>query len=105
VVVFLTRQPSSCLLHLVCAATPASTTAPEAGQARCTVDKIDPGELFPTVGILVTNRSLPDERVFAFYNQRSTVNSSPMRDLGPIGIHEHFFMDLLQMPNASRAKA
>lgn len=31
-----------------------------------------PGELLPTTGFLVTNRSLPNERVFAFYNQRGT---------------------------------
>ena len=28
--------------------------------------------MFPTVGFLVTNRSLPNERVFAFYNDRGT---------------------------------
>lgn len=32
-----------------------------------------PGELFPKVGFIVTNRSLPNERVLAFYNQRGTV--------------------------------
>lgn len=31
-----------------------------------------PGELFPQVGFIVTNRSLPNERVLAFYNQRGT---------------------------------
>ena len=31
-----------------------------------------PGELFPTVGFIVTNRSLPNERVLAFYNDRGT---------------------------------
>ena len=31
-----------------------------------------PGELFPTVGFVVTNRSLPNERVLAFYNDRGT---------------------------------
>jgi hypothetical protein len=30
------------------------------------------GELFPRVGFIVTNRSLPNERVLAFYNQRGT---------------------------------
>jgi len=29
-----------------------------------------PGELFPRVGFMVTNRSLPNERVLAFYNDR-----------------------------------
>ena len=31
-----------------------------------------PGELFPRVGFIVTNRSLPNERVLAFYNDRGT---------------------------------
>ncbi len=31
-----------------------------------------PGALFPTVGFIVTNRSLPNERVPAFYNDRGT---------------------------------
>ncbi len=31
-----------------------------------------PGELFPTIGFIVTNRSLPNERVPAFYNDRGT---------------------------------
>ena len=31
-----------------------------------------PGELFPRVGFIVTNRSLPNERVLAFYNGRGT---------------------------------
>ena len=31
-----------------------------------------PDELFPTVGFIVTNRSLPNERVLAFYNGRGT---------------------------------
>ncbi len=30
------------------------------------------GELYPRVGFIVTNRSLPNERVLAFYNQRRT---------------------------------
>ncbi len=30
------------------------------------------GELFPRVGLIVTNRGLPNERVLAFYNQRGT---------------------------------
>jgi len=43
-------------------------------KARRIVAKIEfcPGELFPTVGFLVTNRSLPNDRVFAFNNQRGT---------------------------------
>ncbi len=41
---------------------------------RRVVAKIEfhPGELFPTVGFIVTNRSLPNERVLAFYNGRGT---------------------------------
>jgi hypothetical protein len=31
-----------------------------------------PGELFPRVGFIVNNRSLPNERVLAFYNGRGT---------------------------------
>jgi len=31
-----------------------------------------PGQLFPTVGFIVTNRSLPNEQVLAFYNGRGT---------------------------------
>lgn len=43
-------------------------------KARRVVAKIEfhPGELFPTVGFIVTNRSLPNERVLAFYNGRGT---------------------------------
>ena len=43
-------------------------------KARRVVTKIEfhPGELFPRVGFIVTNRSLPNERVLAFYNQRGT---------------------------------
>jgi hypothetical protein len=41
-------------------------------KARRVVAKVEfhPGELFPRVGFIVTNRSLPNERVLAFYNQR-----------------------------------
>jgi hypothetical protein len=41
---------------------------------RRVVAKVEfhPGELFPCVGFIVTNRSLPNERVFAFYNDRGT---------------------------------
>ena len=43
-------------------------------KARRVVAKVEfhPGELFPRVGFIVTNRSLPNERVLAFYNQRGT---------------------------------
>jgi len=41
-------------------------------KARRVVAKVEfrPGELFPTVGFIVTNRSLPNEQVLAFYNGR-----------------------------------
>lgn len=41
---------------------------------RRIVSKVEfhPGELFPRVGFIVTNRSLPNERVLAFYNGRGT---------------------------------
>ena len=41
---------------------------------RRVVAKVEfhPGELFPRVGFIVTNRSLPNERVLAFYNDRGT---------------------------------
>jgi len=43
-------------------------------KARRVVAKVEfhPGELFPRVGFIVTNRSLPNERVLAFYNERGT---------------------------------
>ena len=43
-------------------------------KARRVVAKVafHPGELFPRVGFIVTNRSLPNARVFAFYNDRGT---------------------------------
>jgi hypothetical protein len=43
-------------------------------KARRVVAKVEfhPGELFPRVGFIVTNRSLPNERVLAFYNGRGT---------------------------------
>lgn len=34
--------------------------------------EFNPGELFPRVGFIVTSRSLPNERVLAFYNDRAT---------------------------------
>ena len=43
-------------------------------KSRRVVAKVEfhPGELFPTIGFIVTNRSLPNERVLAFYNGRGT---------------------------------
>jgi hypothetical protein len=42
--------------------------------ARRVVAKVEwhPGELYPSVGFVVTNLSRPAERVVAFYNQRGT---------------------------------
>ena len=43
-------------------------------KARRVVAKVEfhPGELFPRIGFIVTNRSLPNARVLAFYNDRGT---------------------------------
>jgi hypothetical protein len=43
-------------------------------KSRRLVAKVEfhPGELFPRVGFIVTNRGLPNERVLAFYNDRDT---------------------------------
>ena len=43
-------------------------------KARRVVAKVEfhPGELFPRVRFIVTNRSLPNARVLAFYNDRGT---------------------------------
>jgi hypothetical protein len=43
-------------------------------KSRRVVSKVEfhPGELFPRVGFIVTNRSLPNERVLVFYNGRGT---------------------------------
>ena len=46
-----------------------------------------PGELFPRVGFIVTNRSLPNERVLAFYNQRGIAEQQRCR-LRRIGVGE-----------------
>ncbi len=46
----------------------------EWAKPRRVVSKVEfhPGELFPRVGFIVTNRSLPNKRVLAFYNDRGT---------------------------------
>jgi hypothetical protein len=43
-------------------------------KSRRVVAKVEwhPGELYPTVGFIVTNMTRPSERVVAFYNQRGT---------------------------------
>ena len=33
-----------------------------------------PGELYPRIGIIITNLTRPAERVVAFYNLRGTAN-------------------------------
>jgi hypothetical protein len=50
-------------------------------KARRIVAKVEfhPGELFPTVGFIVTNRSLPNERLLAFYNDRALPSSTSKR--------------------------
>ncbi len=51
---------------------------------RRVVAKVEfhPGELFPTVGFIVTNRSLPNERVLVFYNGRGTAEQHPLAHAG-----------------------
>ena len=50
-------------------------------KSRRVVAKVEfhPGELFPTIGFIVTNRSLPNERVLAFYNGRAPPSSTSRR--------------------------
>jgi hypothetical protein len=50
------------------------TWAKSWSKARRVVAKIEfhPGELFPRVSFIVTNRSLPNARGLAFYNERGT---------------------------------
>ena len=64
------RQPN----HVVPRYTSIHYRAKSWSKARRIVANIEfrLGELFPTVGFLVTNHSLPNERVFAFYNDRGT---------------------------------
>jgi hypothetical protein len=38
--------------------------------------ELHPGELFPRVGFIATNRSLHNEQVLAFYNDRGKPNST-----------------------------
>lgn len=74
-VAFLTKRPRGRPPnHVVRRYTSFRYRAKSWSKARRIVAKIEfhPGELFPTVGFLVSNRSLPNERVFAFYNARGT---------------------------------
>ena len=74
-VTFLTRRrPGRPPNHLVRHYTSFQYRAKSWSKPRRIVTKVEfhPGELFPTVGFIVTNRSLPNERVLAFYNDRGT---------------------------------
>jgi hypothetical protein len=68
------RRPGRPPHHVVRRFTSFHYRAQSWSKPRRVVAKIDfhPGELFPRVGFIVTNRSLPNERVFAFYNDRGT---------------------------------
>ncbi len=68
------RRPSRPPSHVVRLYTSFHYRAKSWSKARRVVAKVEfhPGELFPTVGFIVTNRSLPNERVLAFYNRRGT---------------------------------
>ena len=68
------RRPSRPPSHVVRLDTSFHYRAKSWSKARRVVAKVEfhPGQLFPTVGFIVTNRSLPNERVLAFYNRRGT---------------------------------
>jgi Transposase DDE domain group 1 len=68
------RRPGRPSSHVVRHYTSFHYRAKSWSKARRVVAKIEfhPGELFPRVGFIVTNRGLPNERVLAFYNQRGT---------------------------------
>ncbi len=68
-----------------CASTPASTTGRKAGQrpaASWRRSSFNPGEPFPIVGIIVTNRSLPNGRVLAFCQGRGTAEQHLLAHAG-----------------------
>ena len=69
-----TRRPGRPPNHVVRQYTSFHYRAKSWSKARRVVAKVEfhPGELFPRVGFIVTNRSLPNERVLAFYNGRGT---------------------------------
>jgi hypothetical protein len=74
-IVWLTkRRPGPPPNHVVRQYTSFHSRAKSWSKARRVVAKVEvhPGELFPRVGFIVTNRSLPNERVLAFYNGRGT---------------------------------
>ena len=68
------RRPGRPPHHVVRHYTSFHYRAKSWSKARRVVAKVEfhPGELFPRVGFIVTNRSLPNERVLAFYNDRGT---------------------------------
>jgi hypothetical protein len=68
------RSPGRPPNHVVRQYTSFHYRAKSWSKARRIVAKVEfhPDELFPRVGFIVTNRSLPNERVLAFYNQRGT---------------------------------
>jgi hypothetical protein len=68
------RRPGRPPNHVVREYTSFHYRAKSWSKPRRVVAKVEfhPGELFPRVGFIVTNRSLPNERVLAFYNQRGT---------------------------------
>lgn len=68
------RRPGRPPQHIVRHYTSFHYRAKSWSKPRRVVAKVEfhPGELFPRVGFIVTNRSLPNERVLAFYNGRGT---------------------------------
>ena len=68
------RRPGRPPNHVVREYTSFHYRAKSWSKPRRVVAKVEfhPGELFPRVGFIVTNRSLPNERVLAFYNGRGT---------------------------------
>ena len=68
------RRPGRPPNHVVRLYTSFHYRAKSWSKPRRVVAKVEfhPSELFPTVGFIVTNRGLPNERVLAFYNDRGT---------------------------------
>ncbi len=68
------RRPGRPPNHVVRQYTSFHYRAKSWSKPRPIVAKVEfhPGELFPRVGFIVTNRRLPNERVLAFYNDRGT---------------------------------
>jgi hypothetical protein len=68
------RRPGRPPNHVVRHYTSFRCRAKSWSKARRVVAQVEfqPGELFPRVGFILTNRSLPNERVLAFYNDRGT---------------------------------